>query len=68
MIKKSLSIIIDILVISALIGIMGNIVSAIYKDIKITSRIQEPSLCIKINDEYYCKVQEQQKLTKIIEA
>lgn len=68
MIKKSLDIVINILLLLGLIIIIVGIIFDIYKTIKITNKIENPALCIEINDEYYCKVSEHQRTTKIIEA
>lgn len=68
MIKKSLDIVINIVLLLGLIIIIIGIIFDIYKNIKITNKIENPALCIKINDEYYCKVSEHQRTTKIVEA
>ena len=68
MIKRVLDIIINILIIIGLILVLTDIISDTYKNIKITNKIENPALCIEINDEYYCKVSEQQRKTKIVEA
>lgn len=68
MIKKILDITVDVFIIIGLISISCNIISNIYKNIKITNKIENPSLCIEINDEYYCRVQEKDKTARIIEA
>ena len=68
MIKKILDIIIDVFIIIGLIIVLSDIAVNTYKNIKITNKIENPSLCIKINDEYYCKVSEHQRTTKIVEA
>ena len=68
MIKKSLDIAINIVLLLGLIIIIVGIIFDIYKNIKITNKIENPALCIEINDEYYCKVSEHQRTTKIVEA
>lgn len=68
MIKKILDITIDVFIIIGLIIVLSDIVVDTYKNIKITNKIEQPALCIEINDEYYCKVQDNQKKMKIIEA
>ena len=68
MIKKSLDILINIVLLLGLIIIIVGIIFDIYKNIKITNKIENPALCIEINDEYYCKVSEHQRTTKIVEA
>lgn len=65
---KILDKIINILLIIGLIYIIICISSEIYKNITITNKIENPSICIKINDEYYCRVEEKQEKTRTIEA
>lgn len=48
---KILDKIINILIITGLIYIIICISSEIYKNINITNKIENPSICIKINDE-----------------
>lgn len=65
---KILDKIINILIIIGLIYFIICISSEIYKNITITNKIENPSICIEINDEYYCKVEEKQEKKRIIEA
>lgn len=65
---KILDKIINILLIIGLIYIIICISSEIYKNIAITNKIENPSICIEINDEYYCRVEEKQEKTRTIEA
>jgi hypothetical protein len=65
---KILDKIINILIIIGLIYIIICISSEIYKNITITNKIENPSICIEINDEYYCRVEEKQEKTRTIEA
>ena len=65
---KILDKIINILLIIGLIYIIICISSEIYKNITITNKIENPSICIEINDEYYCRVEEKQEKTRTIEA
>lgn len=65
---KILDKIINILLIIGLIYIIICISSEIYKNINITNKIENPSICIEINDEYYCRVEEKQEKTRTIEA
>ena len=55
MIKKILDIVINILIIIGIILILADIISDIYKNIKITNNLEYPQNCIEINNEYYCK-------------
>lgn len=65
---KILDKIINILIIIGLIYIIICISSEIYKNITITNKIENPSICIEINDEYYCRVEEKQEKTRTIEV
>ena len=65
---KILDKIINILLIIGLIYIIICISSEIYKNITITNKIENPSICIEINDEYYCRVEEKQEKTRTIEV
>ena len=65
---KILDKIINILLIIGLIYIIICISSEIYKNITITSKIENPSICIEINKEYYCRVEEKQEKTRTIEV
>ena len=65
---KTLDKIINILLIIGLIYIIICISSEIYKNITITNKIENPSICIEINDEYYCRVEEKQEKARTIEA
>ena len=58
---KILNTLIDIFIIVGLIFIIFGIASDIYKNIKVTNNIEVPDICIKINDDYYCKVDEKDK-------
>lgn len=64
---KLLNILINIFVIVGLIFIICYLASCIYKNIKITNKIENPTICIRINDDYYCKVGEKQEKTREIE-
>ena len=66
--KKTVDMTVNIVLLLGLIIIIVGIISDIYKNIKITNKIENPSLCIEINDDYYCRVQEKDKTTRIIEA
>lgn len=63
---KILNSLIDIFIIIGLIFIIGCIGSEIYKNIKVTNNIEVPDICIKINDEYYCKKIEKDKIKEKI--
>ena len=61
MINKILDAIISIFIIVGLIIVMVDIIAEIYERIKITNKIENPAICIKINDDYYCKAEEKQQ-------
>lgn len=58
---KILDKIINILLVIGMIYIIICLSSEIYKNITITNKIENPSICIEINDEYYCKVEGKEK-------
>lgn len=37
--------------------VLSSVVYRIYESFKVINNIKEPSKCIEINDEYYCKVE-----------
>ena len=66
--NKILNTLINIFIIGGLIFICFDIMSDIYKNITITNKIENPSVYIEINGEYYCRVTEKQEKTKSIEV
>lgn len=36
--------------------VLSSVIYKIYESFKITNNIKEPSKCLEINNEYYCKV------------
>lgn len=65
-VNKILNVLANTIIIIGGICIIADIVTEIYKNINITNKIENPSSCIRINDEYYCKVEEKQEKVKII--
>lgn len=57
-IKKIIKIMWELIFILFCLIALSSVVYRIYESFKITNNIKEPSKCLEINDEYYCKVGE----------